>query len=134
MINYQEALVYTMVLISAADREMRDSELREIGEIVSYLPVFADFDQNQLPDVARDCANLLNEDDGFNRALDLIRKALTKKLRETAYALACDVAVADGRLSQEEHCLLELLRHQLRLDRLSAAAIERGARARHATA
>ena len=51
---------------------------------------------------------------------------------ETAYALACDVAVADSRLTQEELRLLEMIRFRLEVDRLSAAAIERGARARHA--
>jgi hypothetical protein len=52
-------------------------------------------------------------------------------LRETAYALACDVVAADGRATQEELRLLELLRHRLEVGRLPAAAIERGARARH---
>jgi len=51
-------------------------------------------------------------------------------LRETAYALACDVAAADGRVSQEEMRLLTLIRHGLPVGRLPTAAIQRGARAR----
>ena len=58
-------------------------------------------------------------------------KSLPEKLRETAYALACDVAAADGTIAQEELRLLEIIRHELRVGRLPAAAIERGARARH---
>ena len=38
---------------------------------------------------------------------------------------------ADGLATQEELRLLELLRHRLDVGRLEAAAIERGARARH---
>ncbi|HHC28973.1 MAG TPA: 2-dehydro-3-deoxyphosphooctonate aldolase, partial [Rhodobacterales bacterium] len=54
-------------------------------------------------------------------------------LWETAYALACDVAAADGTLHTPELRLLEEIRYELDIDRLHAAAIERGARARHMT-
>lgn len=132
MIDYQTALIYTMVLMSAADRDMTDAELRTIGEIVRYLPIFRGYDTDHLTEVAGECAQLLGDSDGLERAFELIKEALPAKLRETAYALACDVAAADGHASQEELRLLELMRHTLELDRLAAAAIERGARARHA--
>ena len=64
-------------------------------------------------------------------ALALVNAGLPEKLRETAYAMACDVAAADGQIKQEELRLLEIMRHELRVGRLPAAAIERGARARH---
>jgi tellurite resistance protein len=54
-------------------------------------------------------------------------------LRETAYALAVEIAAADRRIEPEEMRLLEMIRHQLGVDRLVAAAIERSARARFAT-
>jgi len=57
---------------------------------------------------------------------------LPEKLHETAYAVACDVAAADGSVKPEEARLLEILRGRLRIDNLAGAAIERGARARHA--
>ena len=34
MIDHHTALIYTMVLVSAADRDMTDAELGEIGELV----------------------------------------------------------------------------------------------------
>ena len=74
---------------------------------------------------------LFEEEDGVDAFLGLINQTLPEKLSETAYALACDVAAADGRLDQSELRLLEELRHELAIDRLHAAAIERGARARH---
>lgn len=132
MIDHHAALIYTMVLVSAADRNMTDAELRTIGEIVNYLPIFKDFEADKLPRVAADCAEILNSDDGLDNALQVIKGALPRKLKETAYALACDVAAADGEVKQEEIRLLELIRHDLDIDRLAGAAIERGARARHA--
>jgi tellurite resistance protein len=133
MISHHAALIYTMVLVSAADRDMSDAELRAIGEIVNFLPVFADYDPNLLPATAEACAELLGADEDLERAFELIKSSLPPKLRETAYALACDVAVAGGELSQDILRVLELTRHRLDIDRLVAAAIERGARARFRT-
>ncbi|MDH5453150.1 MAG: 2-dehydro-3-deoxyphosphooctonate aldolase, partial [Paracoccaceae bacterium] len=48
-------------------------------------------------------------------------------------ALACDVAAADATLGQTELRLLEEVRYEFNIDRLHAAAIERGARVRHMT-
>ena len=62
-----------------------------------------------------------------------IGAALSAPLRETAYALACDVAAADGRPAEAELRMLEMIRHRLHIDRLAAAAIERAAQARHRT-
>jgi tellurite resistance protein len=133
MAKHHEGLIYTMVLVSASDREMTDKELMAIGETVRNLPVFRDFDEEELPDVTRACAEILNDEEGLDDALDFIRDTLPAKLRETAYAIACDVVAADGEASQEELRLLEMIRHRLDVDRLTAAAIERGARARHMT-
>jgi tellurite resistance protein len=131
MISHHDALIYTMVLVSAADSLMPDAELASIGEAVLHLPVFRDFDRENLPKVTRDCTKLLQDGDGLDKAFKAIKGALPEKLRETAYALACDVAAADGRVTQEEARILEMVRDRLHIGRLPAAAIERGARARH---
>jgi tellurite resistance protein len=133
MIDHHAALIYTMVLVSAADRDMSDVELETIGEIVGHWPVFHDYDRNHLAKTAEACAELLRDDDGLDKALDEIRGGLPQNLVETAYALACDITAADGVASQEELRLLELLRHRLEVGRLEAAAIERATRARHMT-
>ncbi len=130
MISHHAALVYVMVMVSAADRNMTDAELQMIGEIVNFLPVFRDYDATQLPKTTAACAEMLDSDDGLDRAFEAIRAALPARLRETAYAVACDVAAADGEPHQEVIRLLEIIRHRLEVDRLIAAAIERGARAR----
>lgn len=130
----QEALVYTMVTMSAVDRIITDDELRKIGAIVNQLPVFRGFDVDHLVKTAEQCGNILSEDDGLDAILGTIAGALPKKLHETAYALAVEVAAADRIVVNEEIRFLELLRDQLGLDTLVTAAIERGARARHQVA
>lgn len=134
MLSIHSALIHTMVLVSASDSNMSDKELQTIGNITRTLPVFAGFDMGQLPEIAAACADILSEKDGFETELKLIATSLPAELRETAYALALEIAATDKRASQEELRLLELLRHELGIDRLIAAGIERGARARHAVA
>ncbi|MEE8393648.1 MAG: tellurite resistance TerB family protein, partial [Rhodospirillales bacterium] len=111
MINHHSALIFSMVMVSAADQDMTDAELRRIGWTINDLPVFADFEAGQLPAIAASCAEVLDDDDGLNKAFDLIVAALPEKLRETAYALACDIAAADGEVHQEELRMLEMMRH-----------------------
>jgi len=128
------ALIYTMVLMSAADREMSDAELASLGEIVRTWPVFRDFDRNHLTEAAQDCAGLLQAEEGLETTVQRIDQDLPHRLRETAYALACEIAAADGSAGPEEMRLLEILRDRLEIPRLSAAAIEHATRVRHLTA
>ncbi|MDA1098024.1 MAG: tellurite resistance TerB family protein [Proteobacteria bacterium] len=131
ILNPHSALIYIMVLISAADNDMTDRELKRIGDQVQNLPVFSDFDPEDLVPLAEECAARLNQPGGLDQVLNLIVASLPARLSETAYALACEVAAADLHLEQEELRLLQTLRDSLQLDRLIAAAIERGVRARH---
>lgn len=131
MLQPDTALIYTMVLMSAADGDMTDAELGRIGDSVRTLPAFEGYDAERLAREAAACAEVLGGADGLEIVLDQITSALPARLGETAYALACDIAAADAAVAQEEARLLELLRHSLHVDRLAAAAIERGARARY---
>ncbi|MEE8371742.1 MAG: tellurite resistance TerB family protein [Sphingomonadales bacterium] len=130
-ISTQSALVHLMVLVSASDREMSDSELMTMGGIIQTMPVFAGYDRDKLVVDAETCAEILEAEEGLEAVLGLVKEALPEGYEDTAYAIACDVAVADSHLSQEELRLLEIIRHELGVDRLTAAAIERGAVARH---
>ena len=129
--NPQEALVCAMVLMAAADRQMSDAELGAMSRLVQELPVFSDFHPTEIANVTEACLNLLNEEDGLDRACALIRDALPPRLRETAYLLTCEVAAADGDASQEELQFLQDFRIAMDMDRLVAGAIERAARARY---
>ena len=127
----QDALVALMVAVSASDEAIRTSELVTIERIVNHLPVFAEFDLDRLSTVSQIVFDLFEEEDGLDALFGLILDALPERLFETGYALACDVAAADGLLRQTELQMLQEIRYQFNIDRLHAAAIERGARAPH---
>ena len=130
-LSVHDALIYVMVTMSAVDKLMSDNELRKIGNIVSQLPAFAKFDPEKLVKTAEACGEILSDEEGLEQVLKLVAGALPKKLHETAYALAVEVAATDRDVRDEELRFLELLRDELRLDTLIVAAIERGARARY---
>jgi uncharacterized membrane protein YebE (DUF533 family) len=133
-ISHHASLIYVMVVVSAADGSMSEKELRTIGALTQHLPVFHGFEEHRLVHISQECAAILDEQDGLDAVLGLIRNNLPEHLRETAYWLALEVALTDSRVMLEEVRVLELLRHALDLDRLVSAALERGARARYQTA
>jgi len=127
----QDGLVALLIAVSAADTAISTAELVMIEQTVNHLPVFAGYDPDRIKTISQTVFDLLEEEDGLDALFGLIRDSLPERLHETAYALSCDVAVADGALTQSELRMLEEIRHELNIDRLHAAAIERGARARH---
>ncbi|MEM7189587.1 MAG: tellurite resistance TerB family protein, partial [Pseudomonadota bacterium] len=90
----QDALVAVMIATSAADETMTESELRSITSIVQLLPVFTDYDADRVKAMGALVSDLFTEEDGLDALLGLVDDALPEHLRETAYALACDVAAA----------------------------------------
>lgn len=127
----QDALVAVMVGVSAADENLSTNELLSIARMVDSLPVFDGYDRERTKLVSHTVFRLYEQEDGIDILFDRVRKALTPRLYETAYALACDVAAADGHAFQVELQYLLELRHTLDVERLTAAAIEKGAAARH---
>jgi tellurite resistance protein len=132
-LSAQDCLVALMIAVSASDENIRTAELVKIQSAVNMLPVFADFDIDHINRMSQLVFDLFEQEDGLDALFGLIRENLPERLFETAYALACDVAAADGKLAETELRLLEEIRYELNIDRLHAAAIERGARARHLT-
>jgi tellurite resistance protein len=126
-----EALVLTMVLVAVADGGMSDQEIGVMAGQVQTLPAFRNFTTERLRSVTEAAVRLLDEEDGLNHAANLIRAALEPRLRETAYALACEVVTASKVAQQRTLEMLGFVRNELNLDPLVTSAIERAVRARH---
>ena len=131
LLNAQDALVAIMIAEGLSDEKISGRELLSISRIVDHLPIFQNYDQSRVQTVAQTVFDLFEEEDGLDALFGLVKDSLPENLFETAYALACDVAACDGRLLEVELQMLKEIRYELNIDRLNAAAIERGARARH---
>jgi len=130
-LSAQDCLVTLMIAVSASDESILTAELVKIEVAVNTLPIFGTYDADRIMGLSQMVFNLFEQEDGLDKLFALVRENLPEHLYETAYALSCDVAAADGTLQETELRLLEEIRYELNLDRLHAAAIERGARARH---
>lgn len=132
IINHHRALIYVMVTMSGVDGLIGERELKRIGRIVKFLPVFKDFNADELTPAAQECGEILQQEEGgLDAVLGLVKASLPHELVDTAYALACEVAAADLVVGREELRFLAMLRDKLSLDKLTTAAIERGVIARH---
>ena len=130
-ISTEQALIYTMVTMSGVEGKVNAIELAEIRQLVQTLPIFRDFDEHRLITVAQEAGDILQETEGLAAVLGLIKGALSPRLRETAYALAVEIAASDLAVGREELRFLAMLRDTLELDKLVTAAIERSAIARY---
>ena len=99
----QDALAALMVAVSASDETIRTAELVKMSNSINNLPVFAEYDAERLPRVSKMVFELLEQEDGLEALFGLIRDALPERLFETAYALSCDVAAADGAFQSGPH-------------------------------
>ncbi len=127
----QDALVAIMIATSLSDGSGKTSELVTINELINHLPVFAEYDEGQIRKMTHYVLDLFGREDGLSTFFGAVREVLPSEYAETAYTLACDVAAGDGRLPQIELRFLQEIRHELNVDRLAAAAIERAAGARY---
>ena len=116
-LSSQDCLVAVMIAVSASDENIRTAELMSIQAIVNHLPIFGEYDVDRIKSVAAMVLDLLSEEDGLDALFGLIRDGLPDGLNETAYAMACDVAAADGKLGQIELRMLQEIRHELEVDR-----------------
>ena len=133
ILSPQDALVAIMIAEGTSHRGVTKIEFASIIKIIEHLPIFKDYDASRVKIIAETVYDIFEEEDGLAALFGLIKVSLPEHLFETAYALACDVAAADGRLKEIELQLLREIRYELNIDRLHGAAIERGARARHLT-
>ena len=133
ILSPQDALVAIMIAEGTSHRGVTKIEFASIIKIIEHLPIFKDYDVSRVKTISETVYDIFEEEDGLDALFGLIKVSLPEHLFETAYALACDVAAADGRLKEIELQLLREIRYELNIDRLHGAAIERGARARHLT-
>lgn len=128
-----EALIYLMVVCSASDRDMSDPELGLIGKVVRAWPIFEDFDMDQLIDVAKECQSIVQGENGLDEVFALARGVIPKRLHDTAYAAAFEVAAVDLEMRMEEARLLQRLGDALDIDEDTRHSIEVAGKARHRT-
>ena len=132
MSNHHVALIYGMILASASgENGVDDKALATINTVCTYLPIFEDFNRKEMDEISASCVEILTTENGIELIFSMVEEMLPENLYETFYALAVEIICVHSTATQEELKLLEIIRHRFNIDRLIAAAIERGAKARY---
>ncbi len=113
-VTKHEAFTGILLAAAAADGHIADEEARGLWTIIGRMKLFSNFTP-----------------DKFNRMMDVLLKILKKggpelliekcvpqvpdELRETVFANACDLVLADGVVEDEERELIEKLQNELEI-------------------
>ncbi len=112
-LSVQDALIHIMVVTASSDEGISQNELDAIADQVVRAPVFDSYDMDRL-EAGRQRGR---RQDQLPRALKACStppwRRSPKRLHDTAYALAVEIAVIDVELPQEELRLLEMVRDRL---------------------
>ncbi len=105
--NPQQALMTIVVAAVKADGHVSDDEIRRIRSLCALNPLFSTNSTEQDNVVLRFADNTTHQ--LGEQAVALAAAALPPALRETAFAYACDMVLADGIVTtDEEHTIIDL--------------------------
>ena len=105
--NPQQALMTIVVAAVKADGHVSDDEIRRIRSLCLLNPLFATNSTEQDNAIFRFADNTTHQLGA--QAVAMAAAALPSALRETAFAYACDMVLADGIVTaDEEHTIIDL--------------------------
>lgn len=107
-----DALAMIGLCVVQVDARIKPVELKKLVNMIALSPLY-----RQIQDPVQYLSDLDREFSGKEVAtvLDLAIESLSPRLRETAYAWACEIVLADRGVSQEEHASLSLLTKKMGL-------------------
>lgn len=109
--NVQQAIMTVVIAAVMADGEIADEEIGRVRSMCALSPIFASNTQEQDVAVIRFAVNVTSQ--MKEQATIKAAEVLTPELRETAFAFACDMILADGIVGQAEEAFLTSLMNVL---------------------
>lgn len=105
--DVQKAIMTIVVSAVKSDGDVSDEEIGRIRTMCLRSPIFATNSKEEDDAVIR-FADSVTKQLGFG-AVEKAAAALKPELRETAFAFACDIVLADGIVGDEEDAFLSRL-------------------------
>lgn len=120
----QEAFAAILVATVASDGHISDEEARGFNAIINRVQLYREMNGDQFSSMVDKLLGIVRRD-GSVRLMEKAAAALPTELRETAFALAVDLVLADGSVEAEEKVLLEAVQLSLQVpDDLALKVIE----------
>ena len=102
-LNPQRAMMTLLVATIFSDGDIEEEEYRLLKSICARSPIFSSNTQEEYDRLIKFACEMLNTEEPIVAAA----KHLPSQLRETAFALATDLVLADGIVSNDEESFLE---------------------------
>jgi len=121
-LSQQEAFAGIALAASASDGHIADVEIRSMASYLNRMNLYQGYSTDQLVRVFDKLLGILKRD-GVSKLVDESKDILPQELKETAFALAVDVTLADGILEPSEKALLNHLYQSLGIDEALAVKV-----------
>jgi tellurite resistance protein len=118
----QEAFAGILLGASACDGHIADEEVKGLFTITERMRMFENVSPNKWNSMM-DVLHKYLKKEGPLKLVDRCAEALPEGLRQTAFANACDIVLADGTVEDEEKEFLDHLQKTLELDGDTALSI-----------
>jgi tellurite resistance protein len=115
------ALVLSIVIV---DGDLADEEVRLIIHSLGRMQLFRSYSEDMLINLLNKAMGTLKRR-GFKKVLDAAVESLPHYLHETAFAVATDLVLADGEVTEEEENVLTYLSQTLNVSENTAQEIVR---------
>lgn len=123
-LNKQEAFAGILMATVAADGHISEDEVRSFNAIANRVQLFKAQSGDEFSAMIDKLMGLLQKH-GQSFLIEKSAEALPSDLRETVFATATDLVLADGSVEEEEKKLLERLQVSLKVsDELAVKIIE----------
>lgn len=120
--NKPEAFMAILVSVIYVDDVISDCEVERLLFSISQLKALKNYSENYLYKTINRLVNIIHKQ-GVESLLAAGIKALPHKLRETTFAVATDIILADGQVTNKESEILEHLRKNLEISELRASML-----------
>lgn len=123
-LSKEEAFVGIILSSVAVDEVINQEELFLVSHTLARMPAFRRFHPQQILNMMNNFLQIIRRE-GVGNIVNAAKSTLNKDMKETAFAVAVDITLADGIVEAKEKEFLETLQKALGLsDELTTKIIE----------
>lgn len=105
-LNLQEAVAAVLLVTIASDGHLSTEEATSLWVVLSRMQMFRSYSNDVVGRMINKLSGIIGRV-GYEDMLKLAKASLPYELRPTVFAIATDLAFADGTVTSEEEALLE---------------------------
>lgn len=111
-LSKEEAFVAVSLVSVAADGVITEEEARGLFVQLYRMKMFSGYNDNQMSSMFNKLINIIKKK-GMDSLVVMAKESLPEDMKATAFAVATDLALADGEIAEEEKMLLTKIQQSL---------------------